>query len=384
MPLHANWSFPTQIRFGAGRIRELPEACSAAGISRPLLVTDKVLRELPLFSEVQDILDHAGLGHAEFSEVDPNPTDRNLKDGLAAFSDGDFDGVVSMGGGSGLDLGKMIAFMSGQTRPVWDFEDIGDNWKLADASGVSPSVAIPTTAGTGSEVGRASVITNSATKVKKIIFHPSVLPNVVISDPETTLGLPPSVTAGTGMDAFAHCLEAYCAPGYHPMSDGIALEGLRLVKENLTEAFRDGSNIVARANMMSAASMGAVAFQKGLGAIHALSHPVGALFNTHHGTTNAVVLLRVLKFNERAIRGKLTRVSAYLGLKAGFDGFYEFTENLLQEIEIPNNLNALGADPDLIDDLAKMAIGDPTASSNPIELNYENTVLLYKDCFESS
>ncbi|MDE0304495.1 MAG: iron-containing alcohol dehydrogenase [Albidovulum sp.] len=384
MTLNANWSFPTQIRFGTGRLKELPDACAEAGISRPLVVTDKVLRELPLFSEFLDILDRAGLGCSVFSNVDPNPTDRNLDDGLSDFKEGEFDGVVSIGGGSSLDLGKMIAFMSGQSRPVWDFEDVGENWKLANSSGISPSIAIPTTAGTGSEVGRASVITNTATTVKKIIFHPSVLPRIVIADPETTLGLPRSATAGTGMDAFAHCLEAYCAPGYHPMCQGIALEGLRLATENLAEAVENGSNVEARANMMCAASMGAVAFQKGLGAVHALSHPVGAMFNTHHGTTNAVVLLNVLKFNECAIREKLSSVSAYLNLGSGFEDFYKFVEGLLRDIGIPKNLQSLGADPDRIDQLAKMAIEDPTASSNPIPLTYDGAYQLYQKCFDSS
>ena len=384
MTLIANWSFPTQIRFGAGRTTELPEACAEAGISRPLLVTDKTLCRLPVFSEILDIMDRAGLGHAVFSEVDPNPTDGNLSDGLGVYFDGEFDGVVSVGGGSSLDLGKMIAFMSGQSRPVWDFEDIGENWKLANAAGIAPSIAIPTTAGTGSEVGRASVITNSTTKVKKIIFHPAVLPRVVIADPETTLGLPPSATAGTGMDAFAHCLEAYCAPGYHPMCQGIALEGLRLVKENLAEAVKNGSNIEARANMMCAASMGAVAFQKGLGAVHALSHPIGALFDTHHGTTNAVVLLNVLKFNEGAVREKIARVSAYLNIGSEIDVFYVFVERLLKEIEIPNNLGSLGVDPNRIDDLARMAIEDPTAASNPIPLTFEAARLLYQKCFDNT
>ena len=384
MPQHANWSFPTNIRFGAGRIKELPEACAEAGISRPLVVTDKVLQGLPLFSKTLGILDRAGIENTVFSDVDPNPTEKNLRNGLDVFHEGDFDGVVSIGGGSGLDLGKMIAFMSGQSRPVWDFEDIGDYWKRADTSNISPSVAIPTTAGTGSEVGRASVITNSATEEKKIIFHPMVLPKVVISDPEATVELPPSITAGTGMDAFAHCLEAYCAPGYHPMCQGIALEGMRIVKENLTEAYRNGTNIDARANMMCAASMGAIAFQKGLGAVHALSHPVGALFNTHHGTTNAVVLLNVLKFNRRAVGEKLARASAYLELKATFDGFCEFVETLLDDLKIPSSLNDLGADPARIERLASMAVNDPTAGSNPVPLTYEDALRLYQECFADS
>ncbi|MGJ3262688.1 MAG: iron-containing alcohol dehydrogenase, partial [Salinarimonas sp.] len=284
----ATWSYPTAIRFGAGRIRELPEACRAAGIARPLLVTDRGLARMEITTRALDLLEEAGLGRALFAEVDPNPNEINLEAGLEAYRAGGHDGVVAFGGGSGLDLAKMVAFMSGQTRPIWDFEDIGDWWTRADASGIAPIVAVPTTAGTGSEVGRASVITNSRTHVKKIIFHPKVLPAVVIADPELTVGMPKAITAGTGLDAFAHCVEAFSSPHYHPMSHGIALEGMRLVIENLPRAYDTPGDIEARANMMAAAAMGAVAFQKGRGAIHAMSHPVGARFGTHHGTHNAV------------------------------------------------------------------------------------------------
>ena len=378
--MNANWSYPTAVRFGAGRIRELPDACREAGIKRPLFVTDRNLAGLPVAAGALDILEAAGLGRAVFAEVDPNPSDANLEEGLAAYRDGGFDGVVAFGGGSGIDLGKMIAFMTGQTRPVWDFEDIGDWWTRADPAGIAPIVAVPTTAGTGSEVGRASVITNSATKIKKIIFHPKVLPSVVIADPELTVGMPPAVTAGTGMDAFAHCLEAFCAPGYHPMSQGIALEGMRLVKEHLRRAFRDGSDLEARANMMSAASMGAVAFQKGLGAIHALSHPVGAIYNTHHGTTNAVVMPFVLDFNRDAVDGLLSSAASYMGIKGGFEGFRAFVDELNAELRIPGTLAELGVPSDRIDDLAGMAVEDPTAGSNPVELTKANAAALYRKC----
>ncbi|MGR3721787.1 iron-containing alcohol dehydrogenase, partial [Abyssibius alkaniclasticus] len=294
MKLKANWSYPTAVRFGAGRIAELAEACAQAGMKKPLLVTDRGLAALPVTTRTLDIMDAAGLGRAIFADVDPNPNEKNMEAGVAAYKAGGHDGVIAFGGGSGLDLAKMVAFMAGQTRPIWDFEDIGDWYTRADADAIAPIVAVPTTAGTGSEVGRASIITNSATHVKKIIFHPKVLPSVVIADPELTVGMPKAITAGTGMDAFAHCLEAYCTTYYHPMSAGIALEGLRLVKENLPKAYADGSNIEARAHMMSAAAMGAVAFQKGLGGIHALSHPLGAVYNAHHGTLNAVVMPMVL------------------------------------------------------------------------------------------
>ncbi|WP_419914445.1 iron-containing alcohol dehydrogenase [Hoeflea sp.] len=373
MKLEANWSYPTAIRFGAGRIAELPQACADAGISRPLLVTDRGLADLPITSRVLDILEAAGLGRALFADVDPNPNEINLVAGIDAFRAGGHDGVVAFGGGSGLDLGKMIAFMSGQTRPVWDFEDVSDWWTRADASAIAPNVAVPTTAGTGSEVGRASVITNSATHEKKIIFHPKVLPSVVIADAELTVGMPPAITAGTGMDAFAHCLEAYCSPFYHPMSHGIALEGMRLVKENLPRAHATPDDLEARAQMMSAAMMGATAFQKGLGAIHALSHPIGALYNTHHGTTNAVVMQAVLRFNRPAIEDRLAMAANYLGIEGGFDGFYAFVGALNDTIGIPESLAAMGiADPD-IDRIIAGALIDPSRGGNPVPMTEENT-----------
>lgn len=376
----ANWSYPTAVRFGAGRIKELPQACAAAGIRRPLLVTDRGLAALPITASTLDILEAAGLGRAMFAQVDPNPTDRNLADGIAAFKAGGHDGVVAFGGGSGLDLGKLVAFMAGQTRPVWDFEDIGDWWTRADAAAIAPNVAVPTTAGTGSEVGRAGVVTNQQSHVKKVIFHPKILPSVVICDPELTVGMPKPITAGTGMDAFAHCLEAFCSPFYHPMSAGIALEGMRLVKEWLPRAYADGSDIEARAHMMSAAAMGAVAFQKGLGAIHALSHPVGAVYNTHHGTTNAVVMPTVLRFNRPAVEGKLAAAAAYLGIAGGFDGFHAFADRLCRDLGIPERLSALGVGTDRIDELAAMAIVDPTAGGNPVELTLDAAKRLFREC----
>ena len=382
MTLTANWSYPTAIRFGAGRIAELPEACAAAGITKPLLVTDRGLAGLPITAGALDILEAAGLGRALFSDVDPNPSDVNLAEGIAAFKQGGHDGVVAFGGGSGLDLGKMVAFMANQNRPIWDFEDIGDWWTRADADAIYPNVAVPTTAGTGSEVGRASVVTNSATHEKKIIFHPKVLPSVSIADPELTVGMPPAITAGTGMDAFAHCLEAFCSPHYHPMSQGIALEGMRLVKENLPRAHATPDDLEARAHMMSAAMMGATAFQKGLGAIHAVSHPVGAHHNTHHGTTNAVVMQAVLRFNRPAIEDKLALAAAYLGIDGGFDGFYDFVGNLNATIGIPENLAALGVtDPD-IDRMVASALVDPSGGGNPVEMTAENTRSLYHDLLE--
>jgi alcohol dehydrogenase class IV len=367
----ANWSYPTSVRFGAGRIKELPEAVRAAGIKRPLLVTDKALAALPITRNALDLLDRAGLKPGLFSEVQSNPTDANLEAGVAAFRDGGYDGVVAFGGGSGLDLGKCVAFQQGQTRPVWDFEDIGDWWTRANPAGIAPIVAVPTTAGTGSEVGRASVITNSADHVKKVIFHPKILPQIVICDPELTIGMPRFITAGTGMDAFAHCLEAYCAPSYHPMSEGIAVEGMRLVKEYLPRAYANPDDIEARAHMMSAAAMGAVAFQKGLGAIHALSHPIGAKHDTHHGMTNAVVMPAVLRANRAAIEERIDRLAAFLGLVGGFDGFMDFVLRLRAGLGVPSGLIAFGIPESSFDGIADMAPDDPTAGGNPIKLTRE-------------
>ena len=380
MSTRANWSFPTAIRFGAGRISELAEACATAGIRRPLFVTDRGMAKLPITQSSLLLLENAGLSSALFADVQPNPTDLNLAAGIDAFRSGKHDGVIAFGGGSALDLGKLIAFMAGQRRPVWDFEDIADWWTRADADAIAPSIAVPTTAGTGSEVGRAAVVTNSEAHVKKIIFHPKILPKVVISDPELTVGMPGEITAGTGMDAFAHCLEAYCSPGYHPMCDGIALEGMRLVKENLLRAYRHGSDIEARGRMMTAASMGAVAFQKGLGAIHALSHPVGAIFNTHHGTTNAVVMPFVLRFNRSAIEARIERAAAYLAIKGGFEGFLDFVLDLRAGIGIPDGLGKLGVSPTRIDELVEFAVTDPTAAGNPVPLTKDAARRLYDEC----
>ena len=380
MTLTANWSYPTAIRFGTGRIGEIADACAATGMKKPLLVTDKMLASLPITMATLDLMEAGGLGRGLFSEVDPNPTEENVNAGIAAYRAGGHDGVIAFGGGSGLDLGKVIAFMVGQTRPLWDFEDIGDWWTRADADAIAPIIAVPTTAGTGSEVGRASVITNAQTHEKKIIFHPKILPAVVIADPELTVGMPGFVTAGTGMDALSHCLEAYCSPHYHPMSHGIALEGMRLVKDNLLTAFHDGNNLAARAEMMSAAMMGATAFQKGLGAMHALAHPLGAVHNTHHGTTNAVVMQAVLRFNRPVIEEKIEMAARYMEIEGGFDGFHDFIGMMNSTLGIPENLTALGVnDPD-INSLVASALADPSVGGNPVEMTTENTRALLESC----
>ena len=367
--LSGTWNYPTAMRFGAGRIAELPAACRAAGIARPLLVTDPGLASLPMVQEALARNAAAGLPTGLFADIKSNPIGKNVADGLSAYRAGGHDGVIAFGGGSALDAAKAVALMAGQTRPLWDFEDVGDNWTRVDPQGVAPVIAVPTTAGTGSEVGRAAVITNEATHVKKIIFHPKMLPVSVISDPALTIGLPPHVTAATGMDALAHCLEAYCAPGYHPMAEGIAVEGMRLVKEWLPVAVKDGRNVTARAHMLAAASMGATAFQKGLGAIHALSHPVGAVYDTHHGLTNAVFMPYVLAFNREAIEPKMVRLAAWLGLpEPSYQAVLDWVLALRRELAIPHTLAELGVGPDRLDELAAMAAADPSAGGNPVPI----------------
>ena len=380
MTLTANWSYPTAVRFGAGRISEIADACATAGIKKPLLITDRGLADMEITTRTLDLLDAAGLGRALFADVDPNPNEKNAAAGVQAFKDGGHDGVIAFGGGSGLDLGKLVAFQAGQTRPLWDFEDIGDWLTRADADAIAPIVAVPTTAGTGSEVGRASVITNSETEEKKIIFHPKFLPTVVICDPELTVGMPKFITAGTGLDAFAHCVEAYCSPHYHPMSQGMALEGMRLVKDYLPRAYADGTDLEARAHMMSAAAMGATAFQKGLGAIHALSHPIGAIYHTHHGTTNAVCMPAVLQFNKPAITGLLGNAANYLGIDGGFDGFCAFVDDFNASLGIPRTLTALGIENLDVDRVVAGALSDPSTGGNPIEMTEENTKALLQAC----
>lgn len=363
MNLRGNWNYPTAVRFGAGRIGELADACAQAGIKRPLLVTDPGISSSTMVKAAL-----AATKSALFDGVQANPVESNVAAGLAVFRAGGHDGVIAFGGGSAMDCGKVIAFMAGQTRPMWDFEDVGDRWTRADPAGIAPIVAVPTTSGTGSEVGRAGVITNETTHTKKIIFHPKMMPAIVICDPELTIGLPPRATAGTGMDALIHCLEAYCAPFYHPLADGIAVEGIRLAKDYLARAVANGADIEARAMMMSAAAMGATAFQKGLGAMHSLSHPIGSLYGTHHGMTNAVFMPYVLRFNRPAIEDRIGRLAGYLGLPPNFDAFYDWALALRAEVGVPNTITELGVtnvDRALV---ALMATEDPTAGSNPVEL----------------
>jgi len=365
--LNSNWNYPSYIRAGAGRIAELPDTCRSLGIHRPLLVTDPGLATLPMVRQAVAHCETADLACRLFSDIKSNPCGENVAAGVAAFSAGNHDGVIAFGGGSALDVGKAVALMTGQDRPLWDFEDIGDNWKRVLETGIAPIVAVPTTAGTGSEVGRAAIITDQERLLKKIIFHPGMLPRQVILDPELTVGLPAHITAATGMDALSHNLEALCSPSYHPMAEGIAIEGIRLVREFLPVAVRDGKNLEARLQMLVASTMGATAFQKGLGAMHALAHPLGALYDAHHGLLNAILMPYVLSANRSAIEARINRVSAYIGLaEPNFAGFISWILDLRSRLAIPHSLAEIEIDRQLADRVAQMASEDPSAGGNPI------------------
>jgi alcohol dehydrogenase class IV len=379
LELRGNWNYPTTVWAGPGRIAELPAACSVAGIGRPLIVTDEGLVNTPMVKSALASLKEAAL----FGAVRGNPALSHVEAGLRAYRDGQHDGVVACGGGSALDVGKVVAFMSGQTRPLWDFEDVGDWWTRADAAGIASIVAVPTTAGTGSEVGRAAVILNEETHQKKIIFHPRMMPHVVISDAELSVGLPRGVTAATGMDAFVHCFEAYCAPGFHPLADGVALEGMRLIHRYLPRACADGKDIEARAQMLAAASMGATAFQKGLGGVHAIAHPVGSWFNTHHGLTNAVILPYVVTFNKHAIAEKTDVIARVLDLPVrGFDGFLAWVLEMRRELDIPHSLAGIGVNVDNALVIGREAAIDPSAGGNPIPINAAQLESIFRAAVE--
>jgi alcohol dehydrogenase len=375
-----NLNYPTAIKFGAGRIKELADHCQAHGITRPLFVTDPGLAAMPMVKTIVEDVKRAGLGIGVFSDVRPNPVESNVVAGVKAYQAGNHDGVVAFGGGSGLDVGKMVALMHGQQLSVFDLEDVDDWWTRADASRISPIIAVPTTAGTGSEVGRAGVVTHPVTHEKKIIFHPALMPKVAILDPELTVGLPPKLTAATGMDALAHVVEAYCAPFYHPLAAGVALEGMRLIKENLARAVKKGTDLDARGNMLVASAMGATAFQRGLGAIHALSHPLGGLYDAHHGTLNGIIMPYVVKANRRKIEKDVERAAAYLGIKRGFNGFLNWILSLRKEIGIPHSLAEIGIDTKRLDEVAAMAMKDPSAGGNPIAFTEKQYKVLAKRC----
>lgn len=380
-----NWNYPTLVRFGIGRIRDLADACKSLGMKRPLLVTDPGLAGLPMIAAAIEANKKAGLPTGLFSDIQPNPVEKNVTDGVAAFRAGGHDGVIAFGGGSALDSGKAIAMMVGQNRSIFDFEDREDWYTRVNVAGMAPVVAVPTTSGTGSEVGRSSVVTDLRDHLKKIIFHAKMMPSIVVADPELTVGLPAHITAAVGMDALSHNLEAYCANFYHPMADGIALQGMKLVWEWLPKAVKDGKDLEARAHMMVASMMGATAFQKGLGAMHALSHPCSAVLNTHHGLTNGVVMPYVLAFNRPAIEDRLAALARYLNFKdASFDGVLAAVLKLRKDIGIPHSLAEIGVKPDHIGQFAPMAAIDLTAGSNPIPVGEKEMVRLYQAAVSGS
>ena len=372
-----NWNYPTNVWFGVDRSKEIQKACDTLGIKNPLIVTDPGLLQTSIIDEI-----NSGLSSNTqiYSDVQGNPTGSNVTNGVKVFLEGDHDGVIAIGGGSGMDAGKGIAFLAHQSRPLWDFEDIGDWWTRADSSVIKPIIAIPTTAGTGSEVGRAAVFLNEENHKKKIIFHPKMLPQIAILDPSLTLNLPKSITAGTGMDALAHCIEAYSSPFYHPMAEGTALEGLRLVKENIQEVYHNGNNVEARSHMLVASMMGAAAFQKGLGAIHSITHPVNSLYKTHHGTTNGTVMPFVLNYNRSTIEEKFTRLANFLDIKNGFEGIVDWIIELKKDMEIPETLKDMGVNEGDEIKLAPLAQEDPSTGANPLEMTVERFQELILNC----
>ena len=375
-----NWNYPTTMWFGLNRIKDIQKACNDLNMKNPLIVTDPGILQTDIINKINNSLNQST---DIFSNVKSNPTGQNVEDGVTQFNQNNHDGVIAVGGGSGMDTGKGIAFMSKQERPLWDFEDIGDWWTRANSDVIFPIIAVPTTAGTGSETGRASVFTNEVTKEKKIIFHPKMLPSIVILDPDLTIPLPPSLTAFTGMDALAHCLEAYSSVIFHPLSQGIALEGMKIIKDNLFAAYKDGNNIRARANMLASSSMGSIAFQKGLGAIHSLSHPIGAIYNTHHGLTNAVFMPYVLIRNKEAIENKIVDLSRYLNLSnPSFNSFLDWILDLRKLLSIPHTLKELIDDDSNFENMSIMAFKDPSTGSNPIKLNQDDFLKLYQHSFE--
>ncbi len=372
-----NWNYPTNVWFGADRSKEIQKACDTLGIKNPLIVTDPGLLQTSIIDEINSSLTS---NTQIYSDVQGNPTGSNVTNGVKVFLEGDHDGVIAIGGGSGMDAGKGIAFLAHQSRPLWDFEDIGDWWTRADSSVIKPIIAIPTTAGTGSEVGRAAVFLNEENHKKKIIFHPKMLPQIAILDPSLTLNLPKSITAGTGMDALAHCIEAYSSPFYHPMAEGTALEGLRLVKENIQEVYHNGNNVEARSHMLVASMMGAAAFQKGLGAIHSVTHPVNSLYKTHHGTTNGTVMPFVLNYNRSTIEEKFTRLANFLDIKNGFEGIVDWIIELKKDMEIPETLKDMGVNEGDEIKLAPLAQEDPSTGANPLEMTVERFQELILNC----
>jgi len=391
-----DWAYPNTVWFGVGRINDLTKACKILNVKKPLLVTDKDLAKTQMITRAVDINKKASIPTKIFSDLKGNPFGSHVQKGVEQFKNGNHDGVIALGGGSSLDVGKSIALLASVNRPLWDFTAEGSFWsenkffesmaknKMINTDNIKPIIAIPTTAGTGSETSRAAAIINEQTNTKKIVFHPRMLPTLTILDPELTISLPPFLTAATGMDAFAHNLEAYCAPGYHPMVDGIALEGMWLIKKWLTTAVNEGENLEARGNMLTASIMGATAFQKGLGAIHSLSHPVNSVFNIHHGLSNAVFMPYVLTFNRSAIENKIAKLSEYLELKnPSFNSFIDWVLDLRDKIKIPHKLSECAKITDKdIEKLSPMALDDPCTPENPKKTTLNDMKSMYHHSIE--
>jgi len=377
--MNHNWNYPTLMWIGENRINNLVDACQELKISNPLFVTDKDLINLDMIRQIIQNLKKKFNNLTTFSNFSGNPIGQNVQEGVKVYNKSNCDGVIAIGGGSALDVGKAIAFMCGQEKPIWDFEDIGNYWKRAESSKIPNIIAIPTTAGTGSETGRASAIINKDTGVKKIIFHPKMLPSIVILDPNLTLDLSPRLTAATGMDALAHNLEAFCAPGFHPMANGIAIEGIKLIKKYLITAYKNGKNIEARMSLLSASSMGSTAFQKGLGAIHSLSHPINSKFNIHHGLSNAIFMPYVLSFNKSEIEHKILEICDYLNLNKSFDSFLKWILDLRKDLNIPHKLSdVMDCNNINLDELSLMAFKDPSTGGNPKKINQKDLKKMYQ------
>ena len=383
LPTSTNWNYPTTVWFGFDRVKNIADALKQLNIKTPLIVTDDALVKLPIMKDLCDALEDEKIPYTIFSDVQPNPTGINVQNGVEVYKNSKNDGVIAFGGGSALDAGKTIAFMSGQSRSVWDFEDVGDNWSRADENGIAKTIAIPTTAGTGSEVGRATVITDSKNHAKKIIFHPKMLPSIVILDPVLTYNLPKHITAWTGIDALVHAIEAYCAPGFHPMADGIAIEAIRLIKENLPTAFEKPHDKDARAYMLVAAMMGATAFQKGLGSVHSLAHQLGGLFNTPHGLANSIILPYALKQNESAIEQKMTKLCEYLNIQnPSTKSFIDFILDLREKLEIPHTLKEVKISNERANEIGKLAYNDPSTPTNAKKIDANDLTALFLAAFD--
>ena len=361
-----DWSFPVPIAYGPGRLKEIAGFCRDAGMSRPLVVTDRGSAALPFLADLMRLLSEGGLHAALYSEISPNPRDDEIAGGRAMFRDGGHDGIIAIGGGSGMDGGKAIALTATNDIDLWAFEFEQTPPDMSAHAPFPPLITIPTTAGTGAETESTAMITDTAKGMKWCIWHAELKPALALLDPEITLGLPPHLTAWTGADALVHAIEAYCVPGFHPLCDGVALEGLRLVARWLPVAVAEPGNLQARGAMLAGSCLAGVAFLKGLGMVHAVSHMVGAEYDTQHGLTNAVLLPSVLRFNAGHIEDKVTPMAQAMGLtETGFDAVHAHICALLDDIGIPKTLADIGVSEDCAARIAAKALQDSAAGTNP-------------------